>query len=117
MLKVVALKLSGEISNEIGRYDDPIILDITDSKNKRLAEKYKRDYIWMRDFRNRGISQVRLAAPMAGMMKIRRVIEKAVFYNREIVVLYEKENHVKEVKRLIHDQRDSMCSVQGGIRQ
>lgn len=103
---------------EIEELHDPYIVDIRSIGNKPLNALYLRDYIWLKELSNKGITEIHFRAKTMGTMKLRRVLDKVRFFDRELVILYSDDQHLKAVKRIINEQgrinRSSNRSTENG---
>lgn len=100
MLKTCTIK---DLAATISRLEDPIILDIRNKKDEKLARSFKRDYRWMTEFLNKGITKVILKKPAAGKIRLNSILKKAKEFQRPIVIVYDNEEHCREVRRIIDD--------------
>ena len=71
----------------------------------QIKQLYKRDYVWLKELSNKGITKVIFKAKTAGIMKLRRLLAKVQFFDRELVILYDDAEHLKEFKRLLDEQQ------------
>lgn len=81
---------------------DPFILDITQSRDAYLASIYKRDYLNMWYFKNKGITKVFLRNPSKAKGRVKNLSSKLRLFSRELVVLYDKIEHYQVVRNLIY---------------
>jgi hypothetical protein len=105
---IKAVKIEAQITKEvidsIKVCNDPFIVDIRNEKDELLKSAYKRDYMWLKELTNKGVTDIYFRSKTAGTMKLRRVLDKVTFFGRELVVLYKDDQHLKAFKRLVNEQ-------------
>ena len=107
-----------KIDDVLAKTHDPLILDVrTPKKDRELAKRYDRDYRVVEELTNKGLTRIIFKARTAGVMQLRKVTQRCVEYQRELVILHDNESHFKELKRLVNECVRELHSVQSGEHQ
>jgi hypothetical protein len=87
--------------------NDPLIIDIREFKDIELAKKYARDYRWLEEFVNKGITEIILRNKYSGKMRLNGILSRVEKFGRDIILLYEDKNHCDVVWEIINEERKS----------
>ena len=91
------------IAKFVKRAEDPYVVDIRPSGEKRLKKYFGRDYVHIVELTNRGMTEVILKAEITGMMRLRKILDRARDFQREVIILHDDSDHYSYVRRLIDE--------------
>lgn len=113
MYKLITTKRD-KVADHLKASGDPFIMDIRTEKDMKLSRAFKRDYRWMEELINKGLTRVIFKQRTAGVMQLSKIVQKMRDFQRELIIVYDDEAHLKEVKRLINDCIREYDAVQSG---